>query len=254
MSGRLIGIIPARGWSQGIPGKNLKLLAGHPLLFWTLYPAGAVCDVVIVSSDSDEILKVCNERAGWAFKTRHVLLHRRSAMLATARTPDLPVVLDAYRQIDQEPDDVILLLRPTAPFRRPEEIRQVAALLRENLSDSVRSVVPARDPPQKAYLEVGWARPAETAPRPGWPLLEPATGPRHRANHPRQWLPRAWRACGFIDAVRADVLVGMDSLEGDVILGWPAPPERACDLDTPEQWEAAERLARERVWKPGEVS
>lgn len=240
---RLIAIVPARAGSVGIPGKNLKNLAGAPLVAWTLAPALAACDLVVLSSESDEI-------HGWAAKHYvsggRLVRQHRSQMLATSRTPDLPVVQSAYRFIDNEPDDVILLLRPTAPFRRPEEIRDVVALLRSYPVDSVRSVVPAREHPQKMYLETGFAG------VPG-PLLEPAMGPRHRANHPRQWLPKAWSACGFIDAVWADGLVGMDSLEGDVILGWPAPADRSFDLDTPEQWAEAERLAQARGWKPGEV-
>jgi N-acylneuraminate cytidylyltransferase len=166
-------------------------------------------------------------------------------MVATGRTPDLPVVLDAYRHIDREPDDVLVLLRPTAPFRRPDEIRAVVDLLRSSGADSVRSVVPAHEHPQKMYVETG---------RSGdWPLLAPATD-RHRANHPRQWLPPAWRPCGFIDAVRADVLLGLDSLEGDRILGWPAPIGRASiEMDDEGHFLWAEAIAHEQQWKPGEI-
>ena len=246
---RLVGIVPARGGSIGVAHKNLRVLAGSSLLAWTLAPACLVCDVVIVSSDDPGILQYARDWRGYVKKG--FIAVERSAMLATGRTPDLPVVQAAYAAIDQEPDDLILFLRPTAPFRRPEEIRAVAALLRENLSDSVRSVLPAREPPQKAYLHAGECVLPEGRGR--YPLLEPATGSRHRANHPRQWLPKAWKASGFIDAVRADVLVGSGSLEGDVILGWDSPADRSVDLDTEAQFEVADQLARERGWRLGEV-
>ena len=219
------------------------------MLDWTLAPAVAACDVVIVTSDAQAIL---DHVLGWArARDAEIILRRRLPMLATSRTPDLPVIRDAYGYIPQEPEDILVLLRPTAPFRRAEEIRAVAALLRQfPFVDSVRSVVPAHEHPEKMYREVGdWVVPAGQGDV-RYPRLEPATG-RHRANHPRQWLDPAYRACGFVDAVRAEVLVGLDSLEGDLILGWPAPPERAVELDDEADWAAAEALAVERGWQPG---
>ena len=252
---RVIGVVPARAASEAIPGKNMKLLGGEHLVAWTLASAIGVCDAIIVSSDCDAMLEFAEHYPDVWDSDRlrtTVVCHKRPALLATGRVPDLPVALDAYGAIDQEPDDLILLLRPTAPFRRPDEIRAVAALLRENLSDSVRSVLPAREPPQKAYLHAGECVLPEGRGR--YPLLEPATGPRHRANHPRQWLPKAWKASGFIDAVRADVLVGSGSLEGDVILGWESPAERSLDLDSERDFSEAEALAVSRGWKPGEIT
>ena len=241
---RTIAIVPARAGSRGIPNKCSRELAGHPLVNWTLVAALQACDLVVLTSNDPEVLAL-----GWCHERLRV--HPRSVMLATARTPDLPVVMDAYRQIDQAPDDVIILLRPTAPFRRAGEIRQVAEILQcDRRFDSVRSVVPAQEHPAKMYLEAGFARGRDDIAR--HPLLAPAMGSAHRANHPRQWLPPAWRACGFIDAVRADVLVGLDTLEGDLIVGWPAPIGRASiELDREEQFLWAEAMAQEQGWKPG---
>lgn len=236
---RIVGIIPAKSRSEGIPGKNAKALAGFPLVVWSVVPAREACDVVILTSDDPDIFTPALKE--WA-DTR-LVVHRRSPMLATARTPDLPVILDAYRQIHQDPDDVIVLLRPTAPFRRAEEIGDVVTQLRIYGADSVRSVSVAPDV-QKLYLEATWHN---------WRWLVPATS-EHRANHPRQGLRTSWQACGFIDAVRADVLVGWNSLEGDQILGWPAPPERAIDLDDEAHFRQAEEIATRHGWKPGEIT
>ena len=243
---RIVGIVPARAGSVGIPGKNAKPLAGYPLVSWSIIPALEACDVVILTTNDPEVLAL-----GWC--ADRLKVHHRSVMIATARTPDLPVVVNAYRQIDQEPDDVIVLLRPTSPFRRAEEIRQVAEILQyDRRFDSVRSVVPAQEHPAKMYLEAGFARGRDDIAR--HPLLAPAMGSAHRANHPRQWLPPAWRACGFIDAVRADVLVGLDTLEGDLIVGWPAPIGRASiELDDERHFLWFEAIAREQGWSPGEI-
>ena len=233
---RIVGIVPARAGSVGIPGKNAKVLAGYPLVSWTIIPALKACDVVILTTNDPEVLAL-----GWC--ADRLKVQQRPDMLATPRTPDLPVVRWAYNFIDQEPGDLLLLLRPTAPFRRAQEIRLVGEILTAEDADSVRSVVPARHHPQKMYLGDFCDN--------GYPTLTPATA-SHRANHPRQGLRPAYVACGFVDAVRADVLLS-GSLEGDYIAGWLAPTERALDLDTPEDWERAEALALERGWKPGEL-
>lgn len=242
---RLVGIVPARAGSEGIPGKCSRPLAGSPLVNWTLVPALDACDLVILTTNDPQVLALgwCDER---------LKVQQRPDMLATPRTPDLPVVRFAYNYVDQEPDDVIVLLRPTAPFRRAEEIREVAQELVESGADSVRSILPAPCHPSKMYVETG-RRISTRHYEESWLLLEPAAR-NHRPNHPRQWLPSAYRACGFIDCVRADVLAGCESLEGDVIVGWPAPPERAVDLDNPEDWEHAEQLALERSWRPGHIA
>ena len=242
MSQRIIGIVPARAGSVGIPGKNAKPLAGYPLVSWSIIPALEACDIVIVTTNDPEVLAL-----GWC--ADRLVVHRRSDMLATARTPDLPVVVDAYHQIEQEPDDVLVLLRPTAPLRLASDIREVVRLLAASGADSVRSVVPARDHPQKAYLQIASEGSGSTF----WFRLMPATG-SHRANHPRQWLSPAWKAAGFVDAVRADVLIGLESLEGDLIVGWPTPLNRAMDIDTETEWQLAEtQIAAER-WNPGRVA
>ena len=205
MAGRVIAIVPARGGSEGIAHKNVRPLAGVPLIRWTLASALAACDEVIVSSEDDEILDVAT--------MANVRLHRRSPMLATARTPDLPVIVDAYRAIAQEPDDLLVLLRPTSPFRRAEEIREVVESLRMTGADSVRSVLRVQASAQKMYRAVSPARHRDDRAEPDVWYLEPATD-RHRANHPRQTLVKTYLACGFIDALRADVLLGATRWRG----------------------------------------
>ena len=241
---RIIGVVPARSGSQGIPGKNARVLAGYPLVSWSIIPALAACDVVILTSNDPEVLAL-----GWV--AERLVVHRRSPMLATDRTPDLPVVLDAYQQIDQEPDDVIVLLRPTAPFRREREITDCASLFRAvPEAHSVRSVLPSQVSAQKMYRALG-TECVRARYEPVW--LEPATE-HHRANHPRQALLDTYAACGFIDAVRADILIGWNSLEGDRILGWPAPIGRASiEMDKEEDFFLAETIAHENQWTPGEV-
>lgn len=242
---RVIGIVPAKGTSDGLPGKNMRLLAGRPLLVWTLEVARQACDLVIVSSEDPAILKV-------AAAFQRTIGLERSTLLAQARTPDYPVVHDAYTRGAGRPaaDDVLVLLRPTAPFRTVAEIREVVGLLNPMACDSVRSVVRAREHPAKSYREAGYTQLPHNGAR--FPILEPWARDWHRPNHPRQLLPQAWRACGFIDAVRGDVVLG-GALEGDVILGWPAPETRAFDIDDADDLARAEVVALQQGWTPGRL-
>jgi CMP-N,N'-diacetyllegionaminic acid synthase len=125
----VLGLIPARGGSKGIPRKNLASVAGRPLLAWTVDAARAATELtrVVVSTDDDEIA----EAAG-------VDVLRRPPELAADETPMLDVVRHA---VDALQPDVVVLLQPTSPLRRPEHVDAVVRLLLESGADSVVSVV-----------------------------------------------------------------------------------------------------------------
>lgn len=252
MARRIIGIIPARGGSQSIENKNLREIAGHPLVCWAIASALQACDEVVVTSEDSDIAQVATRFAP------SVLMVYRPHILSQPTTPDLPVIQEAYDHVRTlMADDVLVLLRPTSPFRKPEEIRAVAELVNPMYCDSVRSVVRATEHPAKMYRETGWVNPAWSPSTEAsdfhFPMLEGWSERHHRPNHPRQFLPKAWRACGFVDAVRGET-VRAGSLEGDLILGWPVDPERSVDIDTEEDLQRADQLARAKGWKPGDIA
>lgn len=231
--GRVIGIIPARAGSKGVPGKNLRNLAGSPLLAWIIAAAtrAKTLDELYVSTDYP--LGVL----GGLVLGLDVI--SRPTTLAQDSTPDLPVFRDIAKRLLVRRGMILVHLRPTAPFVRPGEIDEVVRELIKTGAYTVRSVVRARDHPQKCYL--------------GDRVLEPATQ-HNKANHPRQGLPLAWRAAGFVDAHRASNILSGRTMDGKWISKWEAPADRAVDLDTEADWAAAERLALERGWKPGEIT
>jgi CMP-N-acetylneuraminic acid synthetase len=135
-------------------------------------------------------------------------------------------------------------LRATSPFVRPKEIDEAVRWLVEHPAlTSLRSVRPAREHPRKMYREAPTYAGART--------LTPYTGRRHAANLPRQTLEPVWTPVGFVDVLRAEVVLGRDGPEGAMIGLWEAPDDgRAVDLDTEEQWIAAEQLAHDHGWTP----
>ena len=143
----VLGLIPARGGSKGIPRKNLAVVGGKPLLAWSVEAASGARTLtrVVVSTDDDEIA---------AAATTEVLC--RPAELAADDTPMFDVIRHA---IDQLAPDVVVLLQPTSPLRRSEHVDRAVELLLESGADSVVSVteVPHRYRPD-ALMEVDGTR------------------------------------------------------------------------------------------------
>jgi len=134
----VLGIVPARGGSKGVPGKNVRPLAGHTLLEYTVRAAreSSVLDRVILSTDSLEIADA-GRRAGLEVP------FMRPVALAADDTPMVPVIEHALGEIARHgwSPDIVVLLQPTSPLRRPEHIRDAVAMLRETEADSVVTVV-----------------------------------------------------------------------------------------------------------------
>lgn len=129
----VVGLIPARRGSKGIPGKNLVALHGKPLIQWTLEAALAsrALTEVVVTTDWDEVVELAER-----FSVR---ILRRPAELASDDAPMRDVVLHALDALG--PRDAVVLLQPTSPLRRAEHVDEAATLLFETGADSVVSVV-----------------------------------------------------------------------------------------------------------------
>lgn len=141
----VLGLIPARGGSKGIPRKNLALVGGKQLLAWTVEAAQSASELtrVVVSTDDDEIAAAAG-----------VEVLRRPAELAADDTPMLDVVRHAVSELGP---DVVVLLQPTSPLRRAEHVDAAVRLLLESGADAVVSVVavPHRYSPEALMDVVG---------------------------------------------------------------------------------------------------
>jgi len=135
---RILGLIPARGGSKGIPRKNLSLLGGRPLIAWTADAALAsrALSRVVVSTDDAEIAAV-------ARSCGLEVPFMRPPALATDQSGALGVIRHAVEMLEARGDrwDAVVYLQPTSPLRRSEHIDQAVAIFRAKAADSVVTVI-----------------------------------------------------------------------------------------------------------------
>ena len=135
---KILAIIPARGGSKGLPGKNLRPLAGKPLLVWTVEQASASgsIDRVVVSTDCPKIAEVARE----AGADVPVL---RPAHLAKDDTPTEPALLHMLDVLEHESyrPDAVMLLQRTSPVRRQDSLDRAVRRFLDTGADSLVGVV-----------------------------------------------------------------------------------------------------------------
>ena len=128
-SKRILALVPARGGSKGLPGKNIRPLLGKPLIQWTLESAkkSKHLDKIFVSTDSREIADVC-ENAGVAVPGL------RPDELASDTASSMDVMLYSIELLEKAGDyyDYLLLLEPTSPLRKDEDIDRIIELAIDN--------------------------------------------------------------------------------------------------------------------------
>lgn len=231
----MLAVIPARAGSRGIPRKNVRPFCGRPLLAWTVDAArkSGVCDRIVVSTDDEEIAACARDAGGEA-------PFLRPSEMARDDSPTDEAVAHAVREIEASDGWIpahVLVLEPTAPFRRPRHVREAAELLVEGDADSVASVheIPHHHHPEKALRR----RPDGTVE--GW-----RGGSVREMTHRRQELETSWAFDGLIFSCRTELVrCAPPKIWGGRVLGYPIDPRYAVDLDEPEDWAPAERRARE---------
>jgi CMP-N,N'-diacetyllegionaminic acid synthase len=234
----VLGVITARGGSKGIPGKNLRPLAGKPLIVYTIDAAreSGALDRLILSTDDSAI-------ADQGRVSGCEVPFMRPPEIARDDTPHLPVLQHAVNWLHEHEDyrpDVVMILQPTSPLRRPKDIRGALALLDRTGADSVLSVseVPAHAHPMRTL---------RVDPEGDAVLFVTGEPVRNRINR-RQDLPPAWLMNGAIYAFRTPVLFADEpSLYGNRTVAYRMDPGDGLSIDDMYDWEAAERAIAERA-------
>ena len=238
---KVLAVITARSGSKGLPGKNLRLLNGRPLIGHTIDTARAsrAFNRVIVSTDDEAIA------AGARFLRAEVPF-MRPAELAQDETPHLPVLQHAVqwlREHERYEPDAVMLLQPTSPLRTVTHIRESIALLERSGADSVVSVseVPAHFNPMRT-LRVD---------ADGFATLYVTGEPVRRRINRRQDMPTAWTMNGAIYLFRTFVLDASEpSLYGERTAAYVMAHEFGISIDSLDDWNNVEKALRLREPAP----
>lgn len=226
-----LAIIPARGGSKGIKRKNLVTFNGKPLIVHSIEHALASNSVtrVIVSTEDDEIRRVSLENGAEA-------PFIRPQELAEDHVLDIPVfehALEWLKDNENYTPDVVVHLRPTAPYRKPLWIDEAVQLLINNpTADSVRSVsMPDKHPYRMFSIDQqGFLDPIMKHEHPVPYLLR------------RQDLPDVYYYNCVIDVTKPQTIFDKKSMTGDKILPYIMNPDEVIDIDSHRDLEIAKHL------------
>ena len=215
---RILGLIPARGGSKGIPDKNIKELAGKPLIAYTIKESlkSRFIDRLIVSTDSEKIVEISKNLGA-------EVPFLRLQELAQDDTPMLPVIKHAIRFLEQKDGykpDYIILLQPTSPLRNVKHIDEALEKLTQSDADSIVSVqeVPhSCNPYSVMKLDGEFLK----------PFME-----YDEIRNIRQMKPTFYARNGAaIYAFTYDCLMDKNSIYGDKILPYFMKKEESFDID-----------------------
>ncbi len=210
----VIGIIPARGGSKTVFRKNIRVIAGKPLLAWTIECGlnTKSIDHLIVSTDDKEIAEIAK-----GFGANVPFL--RPEALAEDNTPDLPVCAHAINWIETNMNiraDIIVWLRPTSPLREPGDVEMGLELLTNEDADAVRSVSLVEHHPY-------WMKKLD-----GNIILPFLENANEKIYYQRQMLPPIYRLNGAVDITKYENIIS-GSMYGEKLAGLVMPQERSLD-------------------------
>ncbi|PKN02169.1 MAG: CMP-N-acetlyneuraminic acid synthetase [Elusimicrobia bacterium HGW-Elusimicrobia-1] len=227
---RILGIIPARGGSKGLPRKNIRVMGGKPLLVWTIEQGARskYLDRIIVSTDDKKIARVA---------ARHGadVPFIRPARLSTSRAKSIDVVLHLLNRLVKRGEnyDVLVLLQPTSPLRKTGDIDKALRLMDLKGADSVVSV-------------------CETEHHPYWQNTLPPDGNmkgfvrKKYINRNRQEFPKYYRLNGALFAARVGYIRKHKNFFGPRCYAYIMPKERSVDIDTALDFGFAEYLMKRK--------
>jgi len=223
---KILAIIPARGGSKGVPKKNIKMLAGKPLIAWTIETALSVpcLDRVVLSTDDRKISETAKQYGA-------DVPFLRPEKIALDDTLDMPVYEHALAWLKDNENfspDIIVWLRPTAPLRIAQDINNALDILIKKEPDWVRSVCEVEHHPYWMYKLNGGR-------------MESFVDGIQIKNHMRrQLLPPAYRLNGAVEVAWRATILEKKLLYSGVIEAYIMPPDRSIDIDREIDFKLAE--------------
>lgn len=226
-------MIPARAGSKRVPNKNIRPLAGHPLLAYTIRAAidSGVFRKVVVSTESEEIAEVARRYGA-------EVPFLRPAEFADDASPDIDWVRHLLQELIArgEPYECCSILRPTNPFRRAETIRRAWDAFRtDGRADSLRAVRRCTEHPAKMWVLEGARM------RPVMPNPDPAGPPWF--SMPYQALPPVYVQNAALEIAWCTVPLRLGTIAGNSLMPFVMDAIESLDINEPDDWLLAEHHA-----------
>lgn len=224
-----VAFIPARSGSKRVPNKNIRPLAGHPMLAYTVRAAidSGVFDAVICATDSEQ----------YAAVARHYgaeVPFLRSAEISGDKSPDIEWVvwmLESLKAQGRE-FDVFSILRPTSPFRLPETIRRAwAAFAADMKADSLRAIEKCKQHPGKMWVIQGGRM---------LPLMPFSLNGTPWHSNQYAALPEIYAQDASLEIAWTRIALEQRTIAGEAIIPFVSQGLEGYDINQPEDWLLAE--------------
>ena len=219
---QILAIIPARGGSKGLPGKNIRPLLNHPLIAYSILAAqeSTLVTRTIVTTDDDAIAAVAKQYGA-------EVPFKRPAEFAQDLTTDFDTFTHALNWLKETENyipDYVVQLRPTSPVRLTGMIDTcIQKMLNEPQADSLRIITPSPITPYKMWT-------MESEDKPMLPLM-PSPGIDEFYNQPRQILPQTYWQIGALDVIKTSVITTDKKMSGKMVLPYVLDNVFAVDID-----------------------
>lgn len=224
----ILGLIPARGGSKGIPQKNIKLLCGKPLIVYTIEEAlkSKYLTKVVTSTDDEVIARIAKENGSEVVNRPKELATDNSLVIETVK-----YTINFIEYKEGLKFDYVILLQPTSPLRTVKDIDNSIRKMIDLNADSVVSVT-----------EVGDKHPARMKIIVNERIVDIFDKSLDFA--PRQELPKIYIRNGAVYGAKREVIFKNNSLRGDDCVAYIMPEERSINIDTEIDFLLAELLMK----------
>lgn len=233
----ILAIVPARGGSKGIPGKNIKLLGGKPLIDYTFEAAVAssLLSRTILTTDSAEIAEHGRSRG---VETPFL----RPAEFANDNSPASDYIQHCLQFLEEKEGyrpQAVVVLQPTCPFRVGADIDACIEMLATPGLDSVVSVtaLPSKFHPNWQFVVTNQG------------LLEPAAASWETLATARQHLEPTYTRNGAVYAFRRGSYLREGNIYGRKVAAYVMPENRSVNIDDMNDWFKAEALLNNQIYK-----
>lgn len=221
----VVAMINARGGSVGVPRKNIRPLMGKPLIGYSIDVARKTraIDRVIVSTEDEEIAEVAKSLGA-------EVPFMRPKELATSHAVQLDTIRYNIEKLEESGErvDIVVLLQPTAPLRKVEDVEGCLDLLIEKNADTCITVT-----------DVGSRHPTGIYRKHQDGTLEPFVKADARGFN-RQDLEQIYWRTGSVYVMRRDVIINQNAIYGEKVVGFEVPDERSFNIDTMFDWQLIE--------------